>query len=335
VQRDDVLSSERRAKPADRRHVPVYDLNAHPSHLADFAVSMARIGYPKEAFQALLRAYGLPGRKLNDLMLMLPTIIYLSYRYLQPSDLVSAITLQILPVLQSHSGKLICDRTLLNLAFAQIACAFNERGAGIHARRFFERDDIHVLLSERSQIARIWPITQIVRSQAHYWVEHGKDFGKAIEIANLAKRMNSDMSNERGAATIMIAALLNDGRNCRAWECHEEFYVSSKRVILTATKAGSAAGDIVHLASSLFHGAVGRHFAGEKYSQSEREEDLGAMRWCLTQQETIALADGSFFAARAPMPMELRELVTLCVRPKFGSPDVKALESLQQMLTTF
>lgn len=142
------------------------------------AMQQAGQGYSTAAIQLISTAFSrYLAHDIERAMSLLPTTLYLLYRYSSPHEMTQAVT-RICRQLKPADIKTSGDPIHRDLSLAQVACALNERGQGVAAGQLFFCPEVRQL--SEVPLMGLWPRTQLIRNIAAHWALHGHCASEAM-----------------------------------------------------------------------------------------------------------------------------------------------------------
>jgi hypothetical protein len=306
--------------------------SAGPQDIITRALKLAEHGFPKAGFEMLIAEFHWGAKDFDRSMMLLPTLIYLGYRYIQPSHFISALRKYVLPQLVGAEGHPRCNPQIKSLCITQIVCALNERGGepGRIAGELFDRADVRHLM--QSCPDDLWPRQQMIRNEAVFWA-HEAQPKRTLDLAREAEDLSRGVGDRRAVATIRCMAYFKSQNFARAWEFMESTYNQMRSILLDAAAGHWKDADNLWSAfSGVYTGSMAKSLSGTEYPTSELAEDLAAMRWAMTLYGHIQLEDPLLITPERHLPGELNQIKLRCLRISYDADQMDCLDRLIKVI---
>jgi hypothetical protein len=303
-------------------------LGESPQEWIANSLQIAGQGFHEEAFRILTKAFKVETTPdLGTAMEFLPAWIYIGYRYITPERLASGLERQILPRVCGRKPTARCRPIIRSLCLAQVACALNERCDTAGAAELFFEQPVRNLIEAGDDMPWSWP--QLVRNMACYWVWRGRDPDKALGLANEAARLRMDEGNMRAVRQVKAAAYRKKQQFGKGWSLIQQDYEAGRKGLLIAEGGGrTAMSGLLHLFSTVLCGTIMRCLAGDVPSNSELDQDVRLLTWCIEQYGVIHMEDASFEAENSALPPALAAITSRCIRRRFTAGEHESLDNL-------
>lgn len=264
--------------------------------------------------------------RLENAMTMLPTLIYIGYRFQQPAAFMATMN-QVLRSMERRKPGAPCHADIHRLCLAQLACAYSERMDGERAGTAFEDEGVKRLIDSSHEIP--WYRPQLLRGRAVYRALRCTHLSKAQDDLLRCKEFGGE-GNYRGIAHITQNIHLKRSTPDfkKAWDVVAPFHKSARDLLEAAMLKGrNDIRDLMHLCPSVFIGAMMRHLAGDGEGRREDlERDVDALNWCYDRYEGLLLYDPDTMDEKHSLPPSLRELRDKCTRKRLTGTERATLD---------
>lgn len=308
-------------------------LSKNEQDFATEAMARARSGQHETAFAMLTDRFRLtPDSSLDRAITLLPAMTYVGYRYITPGLFVSRLRTFVAHRLDHSKPRQRCDPTLKHLCLFQLACIFNEGGQGEKAGEMLLRPELGNLWQKSKNVG--WYRPQLVRNLGWYHIMHNHRPTVGLKLAEEATRLDpANTGNLRAVQQLKCLAHWNGGSYPNAWSEMESAYWPTRAILIDAcATAAPSTDDLLHVFAAVFHGAIARNLARDKYPKADLEADVEALSWFIRIFGRTMATNGMLskppFASL--LPPSLHRVATACERESLNKLNADVLWTFAQ-----